>query len=291
MTTQPAPARARSAPILEAGYAPLDAGAGARLVAAWGDLRRAISRYPNARYLAVETMKNQYRRTVLGPWWVTLQSAMFVVGIAVLFSQLQNEPLRAFLPFVSFGYMFFLLLSNLIQGAAGTFTGASSVITSSRQPLLGLALRDVTLQFLIFGHNAFILVALFAFGLVTPSVTLLLLIPLLAVVALNGVALACWLGPLVARYRDVGPAVSSVLAVLIFFTPVFYKSRGLTGAALIVVQANPLAYVMNALRDAALGQVPAANDLIVIGGLTAANVALAVLVFSTVRSRIPYWVS
>lgn len=250
-----------------------------------------MARYPNARYLAVETMKNQYRRTVLGPWWVTLQSTMYVVGIAVLFSQLQHEPLRAFLPFVSFGYMFFLLLSSLIDGAARVFTGASSTITSSRQPLLGLVLRDVTFTFLVFGHNALVLVALYAFGLVTPSVNLLLVIPLLAVVALNGVALACWLGPLVARFRDVGPAVSSVLTVLIFFTPVFYKSRGLTGVAAVVVQANPLAYFINALRDAALGQVPVIKDLIVIGGFTAANVVLAMVIFSTVRSRIPYWVS
>ncbi len=47
--------------------------------------------------------------------------------------------------------------------------------------------------------------------------------------ALNALGVAFWLGPLVARYRDVGPGVLSILQVAIFFSPVFYRSRGLTG--------------------------------------------------------------
>lgn len=273
------------------GYAPLDAPFHVKAVAAAVDLGSGLSRYPNARYLAVETMKNQYRRTVLGPWWITAQSALYTLGLALIFGQIQHTPLRDFLPFVSTGYLFFLLLNGLVSSAVAAFTGASSVITSTRQPLTGLVLRDVTVQFLQFGHNAVILMVIFAIGLIAPSATLLLVPVLLAVTAVNAFALTCWLGPLVARYRDVGPAVLSVLQVSIFFTPVFYKSRGLTGGAATLIQLNPFGYFINAFRSMVVGDLPSLTDVAVLGGITVANLVLGAVVFAGTRSRIPYWVS
>ena len=278
-------------PTVAGGYAPLDASFHVKAVAAAADLGAGLSRYPNARYLAVETMKNQYRRTVLGPWWITVQSGLYTLGLALIFGQIQHTPLRDFLPFVTTGYLFFLLLNGLVGSASRAFVSASSVITSSRQPLTGLVLRDVTVEFLQFGHNAVILLLLYVTGLVSPEPTLLLVPVLLLVTALNAFALTCWLGPLVARYRDVGPAVLSILQVIIFFTPVFYASRGLTGGAATLIQINPFGYFVNSFRALVLGDLPPLTDVAVLGGLTVANVVVGALVFANARSRIPYWVS
>jgi ABC-2 type transport system permease protein len=283
-----APARR---PSVAGGYAPLDAPFPVKAVAAAADLASGLSRFANARYLAVETMKNQYRRTVLGPWWITVQSALYTLGLALIFGQIQHTPLKDFLPFVTTGYLFFLLLNGLVRAASLAFVSASSVITSTRQPLTGLVLRDVTVEFLQFGHNAVILLLLYPLGLVDPHLTLLLVPVLLLVTAVNAFALTCWMGPLVARYRDVGPAVLSVLQVIIFFTPVFYASRGLTGGAATLIQINPFGYFVNSFRALVLGDLPTVTDLSVLGGLTLANVLVGAVVFASTRSRIPYWVS
>lgn len=273
------------------GYAALDATATVKAVAAGADFFAGVRRYRSSRYLAVETMKNLYRRTVLGPWWVTLQSALYVAGLAAIFGQLLHSSTKEFLPYVTSGYLYFVLLLGVIRAAAMVFISASSVIMSTRQPLTGLVLRDVTVEFLQFGHNAIILLVLYPLGLLDPHWTVLLIPVVLAVTALNAVALALWLGPFVARYRDVGPAVMSVLQVIIFFTPVFYKSRGLTGAAEAVVRLNPLSYFIECFRPLLLGSIPTATNLLTLAGVTAANVILGAVVFSATRSRIPYWVA
>jgi ABC-type polysaccharide/polyol phosphate export permease len=69
-------------------YAPLDAGPLERLRAAGADVAEGFARHRAWRYLASEHVKNSYRRTVLGPWWLTAQSALYVTGLAFLFGQL-----------------------------------------------------------------------------------------------------------------------------------------------------------------------------------------------------------
>src|SRR4029079_16557812 len=60
------------------GYAPLDAGVRAQFQAAINDIREGLRRWRSWSYLSVENVKNRYRRTVLGPWWLTLQMGIFV---------------------------------------------------------------------------------------------------------------------------------------------------------------------------------------------------------------------
>ena len=72
------------------GYAPLDASLDAQFQAAVNDIREGLRRWRSWSYLSVENVKNRYRRTVLGPWWLTLQMVIFVIGITIVFGQLLN---------------------------------------------------------------------------------------------------------------------------------------------------------------------------------------------------------
>ena len=80
------------------GYAPLDASAGVQFQAAVSDIREGLRRRRSWSYLAVENVKNRYRRTVLGPWWLTLQMVILIVGLSIVFGQLLNTDLEASCP-------------------------------------------------------------------------------------------------------------------------------------------------------------------------------------------------
>ncbi len=47
-------------------------------------------------------------------------------------------------------------------------------------------------------------------------------------IAANGVFVGLWLGIAVARFRDVQPFINSILGVIIFFSPVFYRLDSLS---------------------------------------------------------------
>ena len=191
-------------------YAPLDAGPLHQLRAASADLVEGLRRHRAWRYLAVEQVKNSYRRTVLGPWWLTAQMAVYVTGMAFVFSQLLGSKINTFLPYVALGFLGYAMLSGLVRSGANVFVGQAGVIKSTRQPLTSLVLRAVMIELIQFSHNAAIVLVFFAVGLITPSVWLLLAPLALGVILLNGVLIGMWLGPTVARFRDVAPGIDSI---------------------------------------------------------------------------------
>ncbi len=201
------------------GYAPLDADARVQFQAAVSDIHEGLRRRRGWSYLAVENVKNRYRRTVLGPWWLTLQMLIFIVGISIVFGQLLHAGLREFLPYVAVGYMAFMLLVGLTNAAAGVFVTGSSTLKSTRQPLSNLVLRDVGIEFIHFGHNLVIYLVFLVIGLVPLRPEILIALPIVVVIAANGFFLGLWLGIAVARFRDVQPFINSILGVIIFFTP------------------------------------------------------------------------
>lgn len=274
------------------GYASLDAGMGARTRAAAGDVAEGLRRWRSWTYLAVEQVKNQYRRTVIGPWWLTLQTAAYVFGLAILFGSIFRQPLDEFVPYVGGGFIGFTLLAGLTRQAADVFVDNASTITSTRQPLSVLVFRAAMVELLQFGHNLVIIAAFVAVGVTPLSPKLLLIVPAVLIILLNGLALGLWLGPTVARFRDVGPFVASILQVMMFFTPVFWRVDEIhPDSRNALVGWNPFAYLLGLFRDPLLGELPSAATWTGVAAVTAANVLLAFWVFARTRSRLPYWVS
>lgn len=274
------------------GYAPLDAGTRAQFEAAFADIREGLHRWRNWSYLAVENVKNRYRRTVLGPWWLTLQMGVLVLGISVVFGRLLHTGLRSFLPYVTVGYIAYILLSGLTRAGAEVFVNGSSTLKSTRQPLSSLVLRDAAVEFINFGHNLVLFIPFVALGYVPLNPKMLIAIPIVAVLAANGLFLGLWLGTAVARFRDVQPLVNSILGVIIFFSPVFYRSNDLgSGARGLLLAWNPFTYLINAFRAPLIGAPLSTSFYVGMGVVTVINVVLGLGVFTRTRSRLPYWVA
>ena len=275
------------------GYAPLDADVGAQFQAATSDIREGLRRWRSWTYLAVENVKNRYRRTVLGPWWLTLQMGIFVTGITLVFGALLNAGgLKEFLPYVGVGYIAFGLLVGLTNAAAGVFVFSSSTLKSTRQPLSNLVLRDVVVEFINFGHNMVLYLVLLLAGLVPLSPKILIAVPVAGVIAVNGLFVGFWLGIAVARFRDVQPFITSILGVIIFFTPVFYDPSKLPpGLQVVVLSWNPFTYLIQAFRAPLIGAPLLPSYYIGTAIFTVINVVLGLAVFTRARSRLPYWVA
>ena len=274
------------------GYAPLDADARVQFQAAVSDIREGLRRRRSWSYLAVENVKNRYRRTVFGPWWLTLQMVILIVGISIVFGHLLNNDLRTFLPYVGLGYIAFSLLSGLTSAGAVVFIAGSSTLKSTRQPLSNLVLRDVGVEFINFAHNMVIYLVFLVIGLVplTPKILIALLI--VVVIAANGLFLGLWLGIAVARFRDLQPFINSILGVAIFFCPVFYHLDSLSsGIRNVLLVWNPFTYLIMAFRTPLIGEPLLPSYYIGTAIVTVINVALGLAVFTRARSRLPYWVA
>lgn len=236
------------------------------------------------------TMRSQYRRTYIGPWWMTLQQLIFVAGLSVVFGLLFQQDLTTFVPYVAIGFIVFSWMTGMIQGGSQSMVANAASIKTTPGPLSIFALRNFATYTLQFLHDLVVIVAVVIIFGVQLTWSLVLVPVAAALIAINGVAGALWLGPLCARYRDIGELVNSVVRILFFLTPIFWVTTDLNETArLALVVWNPIAYFLELFRAPLLGQTPSILTLVGALAITAVNVLVGVFYFSRVRDRLAYW--
>lgn len=261
------------------------------LKSGFADIGRGLRSTPIWWTLTRQAIRSQYRRTYLGPWWMTIQMIIFVGGLSLLFGILLGQDLKEFVPYVTCGFIGFSWMTGMIQGGATSITGNASAIKTTPGPLSIYALRNFAGNTIQFIHDAIVIVAVIVVFQVTVTSSLLYLPLALFAIALNGIAVSLWLGPLVARYRDVGQIVTSIVRVLFFFTPVFWVASDLSNRQLVLLSGwNPLTYLLELFRTPLLGKDPSTITLIGVAIITVVNVTVGIVHFSRTRDRIAYWV-
>jgi len=68
--------------------------------AAVADMRSGIAAWRLSRLLAWQDIKQRYRRSTLGPIWLTLSSGVQMLTMSMLTSFLFNAPIQKSIPFV-----------------------------------------------------------------------------------------------------------------------------------------------------------------------------------------------
>ena len=254
------------------------------------DIRAGLKRWPVWWMLTWQSIKSQYRRTYLGPWWITVQQVIFVAGLSLLFGLLLKQDLQTFVPYVTIGFIAFTWMTGMLQGGATCIVANGAAIKTTPGPLSIYALRNLAGNTIQFAHDAVVIVAVLIIFQVHVTWTLVLVPLALAIIAINGIAIGLWLGPVCARYRDVGQLVNSIVRILFFFTPIFWVTTDLSNAQIAALAGwNPLAYFLQFLRSPLLGEPLTTAIVIGTAGFTFVNVLFAVVHFSRTRDRLAYW--
>jgi len=254
----------------------VDVGSAIRLWRSWGLLAR-------------QTIQNSYRRTVLGPFWISVQQLAFIFGIGFLYSELFNVRSGDLLPVLGYGMLVWGLVSGLLTQASDLFVGAAQPIASSTLPLTFYVLQAIATNLLTFLHSAAVMVIVpVIFGQAPILLALALTPAALVLILVNGVAVSLWLGSLGARFRDLSKALSMSIPLLMFLTPIFWDPDQLPGRDW-VVAVNPFAWPVQSFRDPLLGNSPDVLVWILFVGATIANCIAGIYAFSVSRDRIRYW--
>lgn len=253
------------------------------------DIMSSLSQWRLWTHLGWSDILKQYRRSFLGPIWISINSAIFIVVFSFIGSQLFSLPLGKYLSYFCLGNVFFTFISAGINEGCHTYIASDAFLKQTPYPKMVFVFRVVWRNLLMLAHNAPIAVcALWWSGLLW-DVQLgwwLLGLSLTVVTMTLTVAL---LGAMAARFRDVPMIVISLMQISFFVTPVMWKAEQLTERAQLVVHLNPLAAYLELLRAPLLGLAPSDHAL----GLAMATLGILALIFAMVyvrvRRRIVYW--
>ena len=261
----------------------------AQLRLALDDLRQGLSQNQLWLMLGWQDIRQRFRRSMLGPFWLTLSTAFMLVALGLVYATLFKMSLREYFPFLAAGTVSWTLISSLITEGCAAFIASDSLIKQIRLPYTIHACRVVWRNVLIFFHNIVIIVVVAVIFDVRPTlVSLVCLAAGLALVMLNGVWAALLFGTICARFRDIQPIVASVLQLFFFLTPIIWHPALLPGRQR-VIDFNPFYHFIEILRAPMLGAVPGPATWAAVLGITAAGWLVTLLLLLRARRRIPYW--
>jgi lipopolysaccharide transport system permease protein len=238
--------------------------------------------------LAKDDLQSRYRRTKLGPFWVTISHAASVSGLAILSTLLTKQPLTETFVYVAAGLTVWALIASSITEGSSVFISSATFLTAYDLPMSLHVYRAVTGQLFAFAHNMLVFIVAFIALAVPIKPEMLLLIPGLTLLVLTCASWTFWLGVLGARFRDLTPLLSSVLGLMMILTPVFWRKSDVAGSAWLA-QFNPLYHLIQIVRAPLLGEAPTLDNWLVSGGVFITCLIVSIFVFVNNRRNLTYW--
>ncbi|MBW4092610.1 MAG: ABC transporter permease [Proteobacteria bacterium] len=253
------------------------------------DISVGLRRWRLAATLAWLDIRNRYRGSVLGPFWLTLSTGLMLAGLGILYSALMHETLRSYLPFLSVSLIVWNVVNQIVLDATTSLISAEGMIRQLPLPYTTHALRCVFRNLIIAAHNLPLILIVMVICRVFPGPGIVLMFVGLAILGVNAFAAALLLGMLCARFRDLGQIVASVMQLAFFMTPILWKPTSL-GPKAVWLTLDPFYVVMQVVRGPLLGS--GAPPLIWVSalGFTIVFCGLAFAFFVRFRGRIAFWV-
>ena len=232
--------------------------------------------------------KVRYARSVLGPFWITIQTAVFVIAIGYLMAGVFGSDTATYMSYFSVSYVMWNFFSGSILESASTFTNAASFIRDRAKKPRTFILVPFARQIVYLAHTIIIPIAIFVFLGVSSPLNVLMAIPGFILFLLATLLITGPVGVFCVRFRDGRPVIESGMTLLFLIAPILWPPHSVKGRAQLVLDLNPLAHLLAVWREPLMnGTIPWGSFLYVI---VFDLVLAALFYFSLVQSkRVPLW--
>lgn len=257
---------------------------------ACGDILRSLKDTRIWFALGLNDVVARYRGSILGPFWITLATAIFVLGIGFLYAGLMKVSLDRYLPWMTTGLVVWNLISQTVLEGADSFIAASDVLRQAALPAPLFVWRVIWRNVLTFVHQLPVLVVVgWKFGYLLQVHLGEAAIGFVLVVA-NVSWFALAFAAICARFRDLKQILASLTQLLFFLSPVLWIPSDMKGLGGHLMALNPIVHMLDVLRGPLIAQdfhLQSVLFLIVMGVI---GWAFALLLMAKVRRRIVHYV-
>lgn len=210
-------------------------------------------------YLTWRDIKVRYKQTVLGILWIIIQPLVSMVLFTIVFGNFAKIPSDniPYPVFVFIGLLFWNFFASTLSAASNSLINNQNIIKKVYFPRV-LAPLSSTLTFIVdLIPTLIILAGLLVYYKITPSIQIILLLPvLLLLILVFSLGIGMLLAPINARFRDVRQVLPYFIQLGMFATPVIYPSSIFGGTSRIIRIFNPVAEAIEVSRSAFFGTRP-----------------------------------
>jgi len=239
-------------------------------------------------YIGLEDVIGRYRRTVLGPLWIVISQCAFIVGLYLIRRSISGGTDTNYLLYLSISIPAWNLISTFLTEGTSALLRSKGYIESYPLPLPIFVIRTVFAALVNFAHLLVVFVIIALISRAAPTLNLIAFIPGLIIVSIFGLGVSLGLAALGARFRDLGPAMVSVVGLMFVLSPVFWvpTSEQVHSA---IVQFNPLYYLLEVVREPLLASPMVLANWGIATGLSVLSLIVGSIIYKIMRPSIVYW--
>ena len=230
----------------------------------------------------------RFRRTILGPFWLTANLLAISFSLAFVSGALIGGNYRQNFSLIIGGVLTWGLIGGVLSEAAGIFIASAGLMHTMKLPLSFhvLLMHRAFINFLAQLIAFWFVLAILRLGAL-PTWPILITVPLLLA---NMALMSLLVAVPSTRFRDIHQTVQFAIQVMFFLTPIFWSPSNIHGRMAIVVNGNPLGHLLELVREPLLGRVPAPADWAWGVGLLIGQSILVIVVLALFRKRVVFWI-
>jgi lipopolysaccharide transport system permease protein len=218
-----------------------------------------------------------YKQTVLGFAWAIIRPLLSMVIFSVVFGRWAKVPSDG-VPYPIFSYAALVpwtYFSAAMTNSTQSLISNSNMFTKVYFPRLMIPLTPVISGLLDFAIAFLFMGGLMLWFKVAPSSNIVFVPLLIFLMILTAAGIGIWLSALAIQYRDVKYAVQFLSQVLMYAAPVVWPASLIPHRLRLIYGIYPMGGIIEGFRAALIGHRPMPWDLIGVGALSAALLALS----------------
>ncbi|MBB33881.1 MAG: ABC transporter [Hirschia sp.] len=257
-------------------------------VSVLGDVVNGMASWRLWSHMALRDIQMRYRRSLIGPFWLSINLLVLVLSLGLLYSQIFRVDYQDYLIYLCLGLVVWQLLSTIITEACSILIENETQLRSLPLSVTTLSSRMVMRNLMVLGHNAVVVIGLLVVFKAPLSLNSLMALPGIALLTLVGVCLGLIMGPLCLRFRDVPQVVASVLQIGFFLSPILWSTSQLPNR-MAIVEFNPIYHLVEIVRAPLLNETVSLQTWIVVGVILIFLMIGSVISLGLSKKNIYYW--
>jgi ABC-2 type transport system permease protein len=234
-------------------------------------------------------VRQRYRRSIIGPFWLTINSAVFVGALAIIYSQIMQHGFKEYICYLAAGYIVWTYIATTLNESCTVFIANDYIIKQIKIPLTIHASRMVFRNIITLLHSLPVAILVFLFmgklhylGLIAIPFALILL-------WLNGIWISVVFGIIAARFRDFPLIITNIVQTAFFVTPVMWMPSAVKQYGWIIT-VNPFAYFVEIVRNPLVYGDPCWTAWGIVVIVTILGLLLAQFMLMKFRKKLSYWI-
>ena len=238
--------------------------------------------------LAWSDLRHRYVRSLLGPFWMSIQMAIMVAVLGSAIGHLSNTSTVSRLPMLALSLTAWTFLNGVVLDATTALQNSASLIKDRAVPPVVVLLQAVFRQALFALHNAVVPLGLWLMLVRTGVVGAAAALPGLLLFVAFTVGLGIVLGALATRFRDMKPIIESTLTLAFLSSPIIWTPE-MVNQNSTVMRLNPLTHLFAVWREPLVGgHVDMTSVICVLAGV--AILAVASIVTIVRLRKAAFWI-